>query len=97
MIPENNDKQEQDANLRAMNYKPQEDIFKQEEHIPLDADGNPMPDRPDLEEKEGDDLDVPGSQADDAMEAIGSEDEENNYYSLSDNNDNHEEVNDDLL
>jgi hypothetical protein len=29
----------------------------------------------------GDDLDVPGSEADDDMEDIGSEDEENNYYS----------------
>lgn len=30
----------------------------------------------------GDDLDVPGSELDDKEEAIGSEDEENNYYSL---------------
>ena len=30
----------------------------------------------------GGDLDVPGAELDDAMEAIGSEDEENNYYSL---------------
>lgn len=30
----------------------------------------------------GDDLDVPGSELDDDQEAIGSEDEENNYYSL---------------
>jgi hypothetical protein len=29
----------------------------------------------------GDDLDVPGSELDDASEDIGSEDEENNYYS----------------
>ncbi|MGV8964290.1 MAG: hypothetical protein ACOH2V_13050 [Candidatus Saccharimonadaceae bacterium] len=28
------------------------------------------------------DLDVPGSELDDEQEAIGSEDEENNYYSL---------------
>jgi len=28
------------------------------------------------------DLDIPGSELDDEMEAIGSEDEENNYYSL---------------
>jgi len=31
----------------------------------------------------GDDLDVPGSELDDADEMIGSEDEENNPYSLS--------------
>lgn len=30
----------------------------------------------------GSDLDVPGSELDDDMESIGSEDEENNYYSL---------------
>jgi hypothetical protein len=30
----------------------------------------------------GSDLDVPGSELDDAQENIGSEDEENNYYSL---------------
>ena len=30
----------------------------------------------------GEDLDVPGTELDDAQEAIGNEDEENNYYSL---------------
>lgn len=30
----------------------------------------------------GKDLDVPGSELDDAQEATGNEDEENNYYSL---------------
>lgn len=30
----------------------------------------------------GNDLDVPGSDLDDAQEEIGSEDEENNYYSI---------------
>ncbi len=37
------------------------------------------------ENKLGDNLDVPGSELDDAQENIGSEDEENNYYSQSDN------------
>lgn len=36
---------------------------------------------------EEDDLDIPGSEFDDEQEAIGSEDEENNFYSLSDNDD----------
>jgi len=35
----------------------------------------------------GEDLDVPGSEADDANEAIGEEDEENNSYSLRDQED----------
>src|ERR1035437_4275120 len=39
-----------------------------------------------------DTLDVPGSELDDAQEEIGSEDEENNYYSLGgDDHDNLEE------
>jgi hypothetical protein len=35
------------------------------------------------EDRSGDDLDIPGVEQDDEMEAIGSEDEENNFYSLS--------------
>lgn len=35
----------------------------------------------------GEDLDVPGSEEDDANENIGEEDEENNYYSRSQNDD----------
>jgi len=34
------------------------------------------------EDETGDDLDIPGSELDDDQENIGSEDEENNYYSL---------------
>lgn len=34
------------------------------------------------EDHSGDDLDVPGSELDDDLERVGSEDEENNYYSL---------------
>jgi hypothetical protein len=40
----------------------------------------------DKENKLGDDLDVPGSELDNQQEEIGSEDEENNYYSEGDNN-----------
>lgn len=36
----------------------------------------------------GSDLDVPGSELDDAQEKIGSEDEENNYYSIGGDNHN---------
>jgi hypothetical protein len=44
------------------------------------------------QDKSGDDLDVPGAELDDDQEAIGSEDEENNYYSLGgDNHNNLEE------
>lgn len=40
----------------------------------------------------GNELDVPGAADDDAMEDIGSEDEENNFYSLG--GDNHEDAQD---
>ena len=35
---------------------------------------------------EGESIDVPGSELDDEQESIGSEDEENNYYSLGGDN-----------
>jgi hypothetical protein len=38
--------------------------------------------------KAGADLDVPGSELDDLQESVGSEDEENNYYSLGGDNHN---------
>ncbi len=41
----------------------------------------------------GGDLDVPGSELDDEEEKIGSEDEENNYYSLG--GDDHEDLDED--
>jgi len=42
-----------------------------------------------MDDASGSDLDVPGSELDDAQEEIGSEDEENNLYSLGgDNHDN---------
>jgi hypothetical protein len=40
------------------------------------------------EDESGSDLDVPGTELDDEQEAIGSEDEENNYYSLGGDNHN---------
>lgn len=55
-----------------------------------DEDGEPL-----NEANVSEGLDVPGSELDDANEAIGAEDEENNYYSLgSDNNDSLEESED---
>jgi len=54
-----------------------------------DEDGEPLNEGGFGEDVTGDDLDIPGSDADDANEEIGEEDEENNAYSASDeNNDN---------
>ncbi len=47
---------------------------------------HPSDDKDFLEDLSGDDLDVPGSELDDQQEEIGSEDEENNYYSLGGDN-----------
>ncbi len=52
---------------------PEDDIYNREEHVPLSV----TPNSPFIEG-----LDVPGSELDDANEAIGEEDEENNSYSL---------------
>ena len=81
-------------------YDSKEDIYKNEQELDnIDPDDpthkkskNPPTNKPnelDFEDNlTGDDLDVPGAELDDAQEDIGSEDEENNYYSLG--GDNHE-------
>lgn len=46
-----------------------------------------------VDDVSGSDLDIPGSELDDAQESIGSEDEENNYYSLG--GDNHNDLEED--
>lgn len=49
----------------------------------FDEDGEPLNERTDLD---AGDLDVPGSELDDANEEIGEEDEENNPYSVDEEN-----------
>jgi hypothetical protein len=67
-----------------LRYPADEDIYNKDRKVAdTDGDGN----LEDLKEKEpmdtyGNDLDVPGAELDDNDEAIGEEDEENNYYSL---------------
>ena len=48
-----------------------------------------------LDDVSGSDLDIPGSELDDDLEFIGSEDEENNYYSLG--GDNHNDLEEDYV
>lgn len=52
--------------------------------------GHSMNEKSFNEDMSGDDLDVPGSELDDEQEGNGSEDEENNYYSLG--GDNHHDL-----
>ena len=56
-------------------YNSEDDIYRRMKEVRLD---NVIDD----EEGLGNDLDVPGSELDDANEKIVEEDEENNYYSL---------------
>lgn len=48
-----------------------------------------------MDDVSGSDLDIPGSELDDELELIGSEDEENNYYSLG--GDNHNDLEEDYV
>jgi hypothetical protein len=85
------------ANTDLSGYPPIEDIYIQDteetEIDPGDITKNKTPnEKPGARnEKEfsddlmGGDLDIPGSELDDQQESVGSEDEENNYYSLGDN------------
>ena len=75
-------------------YSPSEDIYKKDkEEIDINPEDITKTKKPIkeegvlneksfLEDMTGEDLDVPGSELDDQQESVGSEDEENNYYSL---------------
>jgi hypothetical protein len=84
-----------EKNLENMDYPANEDIYNQEERLedidPQDISGERIINNDNHEWKQnsdkiGNDLDVPGSELDDQQEDIGSEDEENNFYSQGDNN-----------
>ena len=94
---------------KTMLYPPAEDIYNQSEKLAdidpenITALNNPNgKDRNKEEESNeknfeedvsGDDLDIPGAELDDADEAIGNEDEENNGYSIG--GDNHNDLDED--
>lgn len=98
MITEDNT-EEQQRKLKEMDYSPGEDIFNKEEHIPLDGDGNPIINPNHVNDGMPFGLDVPGAEDDDNFEQITDQlpDEENDFYSQSDNEDDHEEENDDIV
>lgn len=88
-----------EKNLEQLDYPTSEDIYNHEEKIKninpdnitngktidqKEGESNESRFNIDKKDKLGDDLDVPGSELDDQQEEIGSEDEENNYYSESD-------------
>jgi len=98
MIPQDNT-EEQKRNLEEMDYNPGEDIFNREDHIPLDGDGNPITNPNHVNDGMPYGLDVPGAEDDDNFEQITDQlpDEENDFYSMSDNEDDHEEENEDIV
>jgi hypothetical protein len=102
MVTNREDNEEYEDDLPG-NYPPGEDVFRQgliESEIdpedvtrtkdPLDLEADEWNEKTFSNDLVGDDLDVPGSELDDQDEAIGREDEENNYYSLG--GDNHEDL-----
>ncbi|MHC0442202.1 hypothetical protein [Flavobacterium sp. 3-210] len=84
-----------ERNLENLDYPANEDIYNQEDKLedidPEDISSERIINQNNHEWKQnsdklGDDLDVPGAELDDDEEEIGSEDEENNFYSESDSN-----------
>lgn len=91
-----NSEKEIKNNLEKMNYPASEDIFAKDKPI-TNSDAEKISTNGELKTQEnlvntndsnqsqlGEDLDVPGAELDDVQENIGSEDEENNYYSQAD-------------
>lgn len=88
-----------------VNYPPSEDIYNQDkeetEIDPEDISKTKISNENDgkyneknfNQDKSGSDLDIPGSELDDDLEDIGSEDEENNGYSIG--GDNHNDLEED--
>lgn len=81
-------------------YPQNQDIYNRANETELDPEDlsklksapeetGPLNEKEFADDVSGSDLDIPGSEDDDAQEEIGNEDEENNYYSLGgDNHDN---------
>jgi hypothetical protein len=75
---------EKDQLRAASNFRGTEDeaSLRQASLDSRDMDGERLNEGGFGDERSGKDLDVPGSESDDANESIGEEDEENNLYSL---------------
>lgn len=67
----------------AGDYDPDDEALRRGRLDEVDDEGDPLNESDDLG---GDDLDVPGSEDDDADEAVGSEDEANNQWSVDKEN-----------
>jgi hypothetical protein len=84
----------QDKKFPLPIYKKEDDIYNRAKEEPLeDEDQQEKIKKAANDKMPGEDLDIPGAELDDVEEAIGEEDEENNYYSLG--GDNHEDLEED--
>ena len=104
MEKKNEDEKEQEEKFPGYPpYPASEDIYRTDEKAGEIDPEDPAKLKTPVDETEetgelllsGDDLDVPGSELDDSNEAIGNEDEENNYYSLG--GDNHDDLEEDRI
>lgn len=101
---DNSNKEDNEADKKFPgypHYDSKDDIYKNEEELqsldPNDPSHKKSKNLEGFQSNEkgtdgnfmGEDLDVPGAELDNAQEYIGSEDEENNYYSLG--GDNHDD------
>lgn len=90
ITPNGNDNKENDitpeerALLDAAGEDDEEQRLRRATLDSKDEDGDLLNEISGATDRTGRDLDVPGSSADDAMEDIGEEDEENNSYSQAD-------------
>ena len=106
--PKSNNKDKEDINKTFPSYPhypPSEDIYNQDkEETEIDPEDISRTKTSNVhdgkfnqknfnQDKSGDDLDVPGAELDDEQEDIGSEDEENNGYSIG--SDNHNDLEED--
>lgn len=101
------DKKDKNKIPDSLLYPPSEDIYNQfqkeididpedisKKKTPVEKIPNGKLNQKDFDEDvSGSDLDVPGSELDDDLEDIGSEDEENNHYGLGGDNHNDLEEN----
>jgi hypothetical protein len=88
-----NKQKEEDKKFPLPVYKKEDDIYNREKEESLEDQDGPEKGKAVSDKGPGDDLDIPGAEADDTDEAIGEEDEENNYYSLG--GDSHDDLEED--
>lgn len=93
-----NEVNDYDAFIGYKHYPEEEDIYRMEkEEKDLDPEDPTIVKAPNesyyvqneydfYDDESGSNLDVPGAELDDRMEDVGTEDEENNYYSLGGDN-----------